>query len=130
MKILLALVTFISIYASSYPNFTHHEINHIKKTSGVVVKDRIQNYNHTVEKYKNYSQNEQLVKVNYYLNKILPKANRSYIDKKDYWTTPKEFLTTGMADCEDYAIIKYYTLLKLGFEKENSNKKISARYFI
>ena len=24
----------------------------------------------------------------------------------------------GVGDCEDYAIIKYFTLLKLGFEKE------------
>ncbi len=27
-------------------------------------------------------------------------------------------MTTGSGDCEDYAIIKYYTLLKLGFAKD------------
>ncbi len=39
-------------------------------------------------------------------------------NKSDYWETPKEFLTCGYGDCEDYAIIKYFTLLKLGFSKE------------
>lgn len=38
--------------------------------------------------------------------------------KSDHWATPKEFLTMGAGDCEDYAIIKYFTLLKLGFEKD------------
>ena len=33
----------------------------------------------------------------------------------DYWETPKEFLTRG-GDCEDFAIIKYFTLRRLGFD--------------
>ena len=61
---------------------------------------------------------EQLNRVNYYLNGILPKLDRLNNDKNNHWKTPKEFLTTGDGDCEDYAIIKYFTLLKLGF-KEN-----------
>jgi len=39
-------------------------------------------------------------------------------NKQDYWATPKEFLTCGFGDCEDYAIIKYYSLLKLGFDEK------------
>lgn len=58
------------------------------------------------------------MKVNYYLNDILPKADNPSEDEQNHWETPKEFLTLGAADCEDYAIIKYFTLLKLGFEKE------------
>lgn len=38
-------------------------------------------------------------------------------NKPDYWATPKEFLICGFGDCEDYAIIKYYSLLKLGFDE-------------
>ena len=33
----------------------------------------------------------------------------------DYWEIPTEFLEFS-GDCEDYAIIKYYTLKKLGFD--------------
>lgn len=32
----------------------------------------------------------------------------------DYWASPGEFLK-GRADCEDYAIVKYFSLLQLGF---------------
>ncbi len=38
-------------------------------------------------------------------------------NQEDHWATPKEFLALGYGDCEDYAIIKYYTLVKLGFDK-------------
>ncbi len=33
--------------------------------------------------------------------------------KNDYWAIPQEFIRKS-GDCEDYAIIKYYTLLELG----------------
>ncbi len=33
--------------------------------------------------------------------------------KNDYWAIPSEFLGKS-GDCEDYAIVKYYTLLQLG----------------
>jgi predicted transglutaminase-like cysteine proteinase len=32
----------------------------------------------------------------------------------DYWATPSESLSIGGADCEDYAIAKYFTLKELG----------------
>lgn len=32
----------------------------------------------------------------------------------DYWETPEEFLTRG-GDCEDFAITKYFSLIRLGF---------------
>lgn len=31
-----------------------------------------------------------------------------------YWTTPREFLSKGGGDCEDYSIAKYYALKALG----------------
>ncbi|MCH9675230.1 MAG: transglutaminase-like cysteine peptidase [Gammaproteobacteria bacterium] len=34
--------------------------------------------------------------------------------KKDYWATPREFISGGAGDCEDFALAKYYTLRKLG----------------
>lgn len=36
----------------------------------------------------------------------------------DYWETPREFLTRG-GDCEDFAIIKYFTLKQLGFSPDD-----------
>ena len=34
--------------------------------------------------------------------------------QSDYWATPLETLGRGRADCEDFSIAKYYTLLEMG----------------
>ncbi len=36
----------------------------------------------------------------------------------DYWETPGQFLAKG-GDCEDYAIIKYFSLVRLGFSPDD-----------
>lgn len=36
----------------------------------------------------------------------------------DYWATPLESLRKGEADCEDYAIAKYFTLRQLGVSED------------
>lgn len=36
----------------------------------------------------------------------------------DYWETPGQFLARG-GDCEDYAIIKYFSLVQLGFSPDD-----------
>ena len=36
----------------------------------------------------------------------------------DYWETPEEFITQG-GDCEDYAILKYFSLVYLGFSPDD-----------
>ena len=56
--------------------------------------------------------------VNFYLNQLLPQYDDVIQKQEDYWASPKEFLLTGYGDCEDYVIIKYFTLLKLGFDRD------------
>ena len=36
----------------------------------------------------------------------------------DYWSTPFELIGNGYGDCEDYAIAKFFLLLKMGIPKE------------
>jgi len=36
----------------------------------------------------------------------------------DYWATPGEFIARG-GDCEDYAIAKYFSLVRLGFSPDD-----------
>ncbi|MDO9054473.1 MAG: transglutaminase-like cysteine peptidase [Gallionella sp.] len=57
--------------------------------------------------------------VNWYWNKV-----RYYTDSRhwrvlDYWATPVETLASEGADCEDYAIGKYYSLKGLGVPVQN-----------
>jgi predicted transglutaminase-like cysteine proteinase len=59
------------------------------------------------------------------LNAVNAWANtRPYVEDiqnyhvSDYWATPGQFLAHG-GDCEDYAITKYYSLVRLGFSADD-----------
>ncbi len=106
------------MFAQNYPNFTDKELQQISKNSGKIAKNRILDYKQQVDTLKKYPKDKQLIQVNFYLNKLLPQHDAVIKKQEEYWATPKEFLIIGYGDCEDYAIIKYFTLLKLGFEKE------------
>ena len=58
---------------------------------------------------------EQARVVSHYINK-----HYAYMaDTEDYWKTPVEFLADGSGDCEDFAIAKYYFLLKAGVSDDD-----------
>lgn len=57
---------------------------------------------------------EKLEKANRFMNKIPFLSDAIHWHKDDYWATPVEFLASNGGDCEDFAIAKYFTLIKLG----------------
>ena len=60
----------------------------------------------------------QLRQLNLFLNQIVPYlTDEENFGQEDYWTTPLEFLRRA-GDCEDYAIIKFASLLELGVPNE------------
>lgn len=118
MKLFLFLFLISVSCASEYPYFSGSELNNIEKTAGVIAKNRIIDYKKNIIAFKKYPKYKQLIQVNLYLNRLLPQYDAIIQKQEDYWATPKEFLITGYGDCEDYVIIKYFTLLKLGFEEE------------
>lgn len=118
MKLFIFLLFVFTAYASEYPHFSEHELKKIEKKSGTISINRILDYNENIASFKKHPKSKQLIQVNFYLNKLLPQYDAVTQKQEDHWATPKEFLITGYGDCEDYAIIKYFTLLKLGFEKE------------
>lgn len=71
-----------------------------------------------VDDLKEMSAREKIDKVNRFANEkeyIIDQINWGV---EDYWETPGEFLMKN-GDCEDYAIIKYMSLLRLGFSPDN-----------
>lgn len=119
MKKILSLLYFVTIsYASQYPDYTTHDLLQIEKNSGRIAKNRAMDYQKQVKKFQTYNKTKQLNAVNSYLNQLLPQYDEIMQKKEDYWASPKEFLALGYGDCEDYVIIKYYTLIKLGFDKD------------
>jgi predicted transglutaminase-like cysteine proteinase len=118
MKLLTLLIFATLLVADTYPNFTNKDYIHIQNKAGKIAKNRAQDYQKTIASLKKMPKSKQLAKVNFYLNQLLPQYDDVIQKQEDYWATPKEFLMTGFGDCEDYVIIKYFSLLKLGFDKD------------
>lgn len=71
-----------------------------------------------IEEWRLLPKEEQLEKVNRHMNLfryILDPVNWGV---RDYWEIPKEFFAR-FGDCEDYAIVKYFTLRALGWPAED-----------
>ena len=117
MKTFLLLFLASILLAETYPSFTNSELRAIKKNN-LISKNRIVDYQNTLLSFKHLDKETQLNRVNFYLNRLLPQYDDVINNKLDNWATPKEFLTVGYGDCEDYVIIKYYSLIKLGFDEK------------
>lgn len=52
--------------------------------------------------------------VNGFFNRLPDRTDLAHWGVEDYWATPSEALASNGADCEDYAIAKYFTLKELG----------------
>ena len=51
--------------------------------------------------------------VNNYVNSRTYHSDLNLYGEEDYWATPQEFLVNG-GDCEDFAVAKYYILIRQG----------------
>ena len=56
--------------------------------------------------------------VNDIINRIPYRTDQEHWGQADYWATPAEAVASDGADCEDYAIAKYYMLKELGVPLE------------
>jgi predicted transglutaminase-like cysteine proteinase len=57
---------------------------------------------------------DRLQDVNTYLNQVPWLSDQEHWSAADYWATPAETVGSHGADCEDYAIAKYFLLKELG----------------
>lgn len=70
-----------------------------------------------IRSIKNDHPADQITKTNAWLNKFPYKPDSWIYNRTDHWATPSEFLKNG-GDCEDFAIIKYMTLRRLGLRAD------------
>ncbi len=109
-------ICLISIYstASKTYNVSPSELNAIASKFGSSGVSRVESWDAMIEASKNEKILIKLKNVNDFFNQLRYKTDQSNWFKKDYWATPFEFMGKGAGDCEDYAIAKYFTLIKLG----------------
>jgi predicted transglutaminase-like cysteine proteinase len=69
----------------------------------------------SISEAKKSTELEKLRKLNDFINRRIEFENdMSIYNYSDYWATPLETIGYGRADCEDFAIIKYFSLRDAG----------------
>ncbi len=85
---------------------------------GSAARDRVVALQQLVEDGQRESERTKLQRVNAFFNRVNYASDYARWDQKDYWATPFEVLGLNSADCEDYAIAKYFTLVSMGIDEE------------
>jgi predicted transglutaminase-like cysteine proteinase len=68
-----------------------------------------------IDSIRDAKSDEKLKRVNEYFNrKILWSDDMKVWGQADYWASPLETIAKGSGDCEDFAIVKYFTLMSVG----------------
>ncbi|MFC1720781.1 transglutaminase-like cysteine peptidase [Patescibacteria group bacterium] len=90
----------------------------ISKDHDIAVKNRITELHGLIVNNRDKSEHEKLELVNDFFNKAEYGSDYEIWGREDYWATPTEVLFVWQADCEDYSIAKYFTLLEMGVSVE------------
>lgn len=106
------------VYATTAGGLLNEEkLIYFEKTHTGDLKKRFQDWRKLIHQLKHKPVTEQLNAVNLFMNHYAFISDAKY-EGGDYWKSPAEFLIDGGGDCEDYVIIKYFTLLLVGVPKE------------
>ena len=119
MKKLLSILSLSTICisiiaATSNVNITPKKMAQFSKKYGPQATKRVEIWDRIMQESQNKKVLHKLKNVNDFFNKIKYKRDLAHWGKNDYCAAPFEFMGTGAGDCEDYAIAKYYSLIKLG----------------
>lgn len=81
---------------------------------GPAAKKRLVAWQQLIASGKQKTESEKLELVNDFFNQIPFVSDAEHWGKEDYWATPAQMLASNGADCEDFSIAKYFSLLALG----------------
>ena len=91
------------------------KLNQVEKQYGKTTAQRFIRWKQFVAKNKNKSLGAKLKLTNDFINRQIRWVSDIKLWKQnDYWATPIETMIKQAGDCEDFTIIKYFTLLALG----------------
>lgn len=77
--------------------------------------DRVEALQREIPHWQDLPEKEKLARVNDFFNRMLQFSSDAALWRQaDFWATPGETLGMGAGDCEDFTIIKYFTLKMLG----------------
>lgn len=81
--------------------------------------ETLRDWQSKIVQWRDLAVSEQVAAVNRFANGAIRYTDdRKTFKKSDYWATPMQSLR-GRGDCEDYVLLKYESLLALGFAKQD-----------
>jgi len=114
MKLFTIIILLLNINSYGLVNFSNSKVNSMKSKYGQRVYKRLKLWDNTLQKAKKVKTLKKLKYINDFFNKIRYKTDLRHWKVRDYWASPSEFVGTVAGDCEDYAIAKYFALIKAG----------------
>ncbi len=90
----------------------------VQNAYGAEARDRVEAWSRLLARAASLPERRQLEAVNDFFNRVPYLSDSQTWGREDYWATPVEMLAEDAADCEDYAIAKYYTLRQLGVAED------------
>jgi len=81
---------------------------------GEGARTRLLEWQTLLQRQRGVSEQDRLLRVNRFLNRIPFATDSEHWGQVDYWATPAEFLASNGGDCEDFAIAKLFTLQAMG----------------
>lgn len=98
--------------------FSPHLFAWVEQHYGSQARARVQRLQSLIELHLRDPERDKLRVVNRFFNQVRYDDDATLWDQKDYWATPFEVLGLNAADCEDYALSKYFTLVSMGVPEE------------
>jgi len=118
MSKIFIIILFFIINLYALDSFDAKTISEVKSKYGQRAYMRLEAWDKMLNKSKEVKTLNKLKLINDFFNKIKYQTDMRHWHKSDYWATPVEFAGTAAGDCEDYAIAKYFALLKVGIPQE------------
>lgn len=114
---LFLLILVLHVKADQYWDKSH--ILHLMgKQYGIRAVKRANTWFDILEQTKAKSEFEKLQTINLFFNQFIFIDDLRLWGESNYWATPLEFIGANGGDCEDFAIAKYFSLVKLGIDEE------------
>lgn len=98
--------------------FDTEVIHQMEKSHSGAAKRRFHSWKVLIDTNQQSSELNKLKVTNNFFNQFDYFSDTPLTGGEDHWDTPEEFIENQGGDCEDFALIKYFTLLSLGIPEE------------
>jgi len=100
------------------PTVSERLMQTIERENGPQATARVRYWFALIEQGKSAPAAERLRLANNFFNAARFTTDMEVWQQEDYWATPIEFLIKDAGDCEEFAIAKYFTLLRMGIGED------------